>query len=211
MSLEKFDIALEDKLKSVFPNVVFSSLSKALEHSTDAEVMSKTHEGESREKKKDEKIVSVPLIAFDRINNPFAFDYIANDPSIRRGRCVIKEELPVRERALPIDIHYQIDIISDKRREVDGIWRELVMYLYTSPNIKVHYDYGEGGFDELYPLKLMDTDNTTDVETFSNIGRIYRQTIDVEVPHAKLLFIDPVNIIKEFPIRFIELGDSEDV
>lgn len=196
---------MEEKLKSVFPNVMFSSLSKVLEHSTDIEVKSETHEGENRDKKKSEKISSLPVIAFDRINNSFNFDFQANDPMTRRGRKVIREDESVREKVLPVNIHYQIDIVSDRRVEVDGIWRELVMYLATHNEICVHYDYGEGDIPEKYPIRLMDTDNTTDVSEFSNIGRVYRQTISIEIPQAKLIFIEPVYLIKDFPVRVINL------
>lgn len=211
MSLEKFDQALKEKLLSVYPNVIFSSLSEAIKHSADNEIKSQTAEGENRDKKKSEKIVSLPLIAFDRINNPFAFERAANDPSIRRGRRRIREEELVGEKAFPVDIHYQIDIVSDKRREVDGIWRELVMFLHNHNGLNVHYDYGEEGFDEQYVIHLMDTDNTTDVTEFQNVGRIYRQTIDVEIPDARMLFVDKLDIVKEFPVRVIELEEDEDV
>lgn len=208
MSLESYDEALKRKLEGVFPNVVFSSLSKALARSADSEVISQTHEGELRQKEKKEQVVALPMIAFDRINNGLNFEFRANDPAIRRGRHVIKEEDSYLEKALPINPQYQIDIVSDRRVEVDGIWRELVMYLYTNPLIDVEFG-GKTPFVEQFPLKLMDTDNTTDIEDFSNTGRIYRQTLTVEIPQAQLFFLDSANLVRNIPIRTIQLDEEE--
>ena len=99
----------------------------------------------------------------------------------------------VRWRALPVRITYQITIWSDRRTEVDDIYRELMMYLITdNPHITVMMD----GMDvpENFVLEVTDTDSTTDVDSFSDKGRIYTQNILVDVPEAQLLFS------REFPI-----------
>ena len=161
------------------------------------------------EDRKEKNVVKLPLIAFDRINNPFALDYSANDPMVRRGRFIIEKEF--RERAFPITPQYQIDIISDKRVEVDDIWRELVMYLYINPNVDVTYGNGEDKFTETYPIKLLDTDNTTDVESFSDRGVLYRQTISLEITNAKMLFKSDTKLIETIPLRIVEIeGGKED-
>lgn len=209
MSLECYDRALKKKLEGVFPNVIFSSLSKALAHSADSEIVTKSSDGDVRVKEKHEQVVAVPLIAFDRINNGLNFEFRGNDAAIRRGRFVIREEEPLLEKQLPINPQYQIDIVSDKRVEVDGIWRELVMFLYTRPEIDVEFD-GDNPFVEKFNIKLMDTDNTTDVEDFTNIGRVYRQTLTIEIPQAVLLFQGPANLINQFPIRTIHLDEEEE-
>lgn len=208
MSLECYDKAMKAKLERVFPNVVFSSLSKALSESANVESISKTSDGDVREKKKQEQVVSVPLIAFDRINNPPNWEFRANDPAVRRGRFVIEEKDHYLEKALPVNIQYQIDIISDKRVEVDGIWRELIMYLYTHSELAVEFD-GKNPFVENFPLKIMDTDNTTDIEDFTNVGRVYRQTINVEIPQAQLFFHSSTDLIKDFPLRTIQFIEKE--
>lgn len=218
MSLERYDEALLYKLKKVYPNTIFSSLSNALGHEADEEIVSKAHDGTVSEKKKKEQKVAVPLIAFDRINNPLNFEFAANDPMIRRGRHIIQdfevEKIDTREKALPVNLQYQVDILSDRRVEVDGIWRELVMYLYLNPNVEVKFFFENKPFKEAFPIKIMDTDNTTDVQDFSNTGRMYRQTINLEIQQAKLLFIDRVNVVEKFPLRVIELredGDGDEV
>lgn len=218
MSLERYDEALLYKLKKVYPNTIFSSLSNVLGHEADEEVVSKANDGTVSEKKKKEQKVAVPLIAFDRINNPLNFEFAANDPMIRRGRHIIQdfeeEKINTREKALPVNLQYQVDILSDRRVEVDGIWRELVMYLYLNPNVEVEFFFENKPFKEEFPIKIMDTDNTTDVQDFSNTGRMYRQTINLEIQQAKLLFIDRVNVVEKFPLRVIELreeGDGDEV
>lgn len=243
MSLEYVDKALKKKLKSVYPNVIFGPLSKALDDSTDTcgDVVSdgklvssdpnlyeiinneninpvaclgvpSTYAGISDENTNDRReknVVKFPLIAFDRINNPFALDYSANDPMVRKGRFVVESES--RERAFPVTPQYQIDIISDRRVEVDDIWRELVMYIYINPNVDVEYGNDEDKFTLTYPIKLLDTDNTTDVESFSDKGNIYRQTISLEVTNVKMIFKTNTSLIESIPIRIVEFeGGNKD-
>jgi hypothetical protein len=210
MSLERYDIAMKEKLKNVFPNVVFSSLSQVPANSADVEVKSQTADGDVEVKTKASQKVALPMIAFDRINNPLNFEFGANDPAIRRGRYVIVEEQNLREQTVPININYQIDILSDKRVEVDGIWRELVMYLYTRPNLAVKFLFDEEEYVEEFPIKMMETDNTTDIEDFNDKGRLYRQTLNIEIPQAKLIFDRTVSIVEEIPIHIVELGDGSD-
>lgn len=153
--------------------------------------------------------VALPLIAVDRLNNPFAFDYQANDPLARRGWYL--EQREGHEHAFAITPVYQIDIISDRRNEVDDIWRELVMYLYLHNELSVIYSPGtEKEFEERFPIKLIDTDNTTDVSTFDDLGRLYRQTITFEVTNAKLLYDEEAKVIESIPVRIINLNKEDD-
>lgn len=80
------------------------------------------------------------------------------------------------------------------------------MLLYVQPNVEVIYSEGtKEQFSELYPIRLLSTDNTTDVESFEELGIIYRQTISVQVTNAQLLFDKTVRDIKCIPIRLIYL------
>lgn len=194
MSLKSYDIALLEKIKRVFPNTLITSESNALLLS-------------GRGDKNLE--VNLPLITFDRINNQLAMREFGNDPMVRRGRMV-KDE--TRVSSYPINITYQIDIWSDKRVEVDDIWRELVHFFYIDPEVSVKFD----GIDEKedFPLMLLDTDNTTDVTNFSESGRLYRQTISTEINQAKMMFVDDYKPIKHLDIRLVTLGppdESEDI
>lgn len=188
MSLKRYDEALLYKLKSVFENSVAADQDTALYKSSD-----------------DKAIVKLPLISFYRTNNPVNTEMFGNDSLNRRGRFVIPLESSVK--VLPINIFYQIDIWSDRREEVDDIWRELIQFFLEEPEIDVQFE-GLGEY-ESFPLKIVDTDNTSDITAFSDRGRLYRQTINMEVPQAKLLFLEGKNLVKSIPIRMVDLGNSE--
>lgn len=195
MSLKKYDEALERKLLGVYPNVLMVDDSEAFEKYA------------SEHKDGKEKVeVRLPLISFYRINNPFNFETFGNDSHIRRGRYVIEEKS--RIKAFPVNIMYQIDIWSDRKQEVDDIWRELVMFLYEDPEIEVEFD----GLSELYSYNthLVQTDNTTDVATFYDKGRIYRQSINLEVRQAQMLFLSNVSLAERIPVRVVA-GEDDDV
>lgn len=230
MSLKCIDLGMKRKLQKVFPNVYFGPLARALQKSAsdDYKIVSEDYMNTTEDIQKvdikesevinevaapsapnqydqelDQHIVGFPMIAFDRINNPYGFEFRGNDPAVRRGWVSGPD---TRQRALPVTPMYQIDIISDRREEVDEIWREVSMLLYVQPNVEVIYSEGtKEQFSELYPIRLLSTDNTTDVESFEELGIIYRQTISVQVTNAQLLFDKTVRDIKCIPIRLIYL------
>lgn len=182
MSLKCYDEALMRKIKGVFPNTTWADEDNAL----------------SRNAEKDNKLVTtLPLISLYRTNNTFNFEQFGNDSHVRKGRFVLEEEK--RVKAFPVNLYYQLDIYSDKRVEVDDIWRELVYYLYTDPEIYVRFE----GLDEEYRYVcfMADTDNTTDISQFSDRGRLYRQTINLEIRQAQLLFIECAHKVSDIQLR----------
>lgn len=209
MSLEAYDKAMFEKVKTVYPNTVFSPMTKALEVSAKTESITEDGDGSTvGVNSYRDQMVAFPLIAIDRVNQSFAmYEQQRNDPAIRRGRFVLHDDEPEREHTFPVTLNYQIDVLSNERREVDGIWRELVYYLYTHPTLRVEFEWNKRTYHEDAVLHLSDTDNTTDVEEFSDRGRIYRITTNIEVPDAKLLFVEPIYLVDEFPIRLIARDD----
>ena len=130
-----------------------------------------------------------------------------------RGKIVqtdYTDQKGVRWRALPVKLTYQITIWSDRRREVDDIYRELMMYLMTdNPHIEVMMEGLE--VPEKFVLEVTDTDTTTDVDSFADRGRIYTQNILVDVPEAQLLFSKEFPIASKIEPRFVIIDglDSE--
>ena len=190
MSLKCYDEAIMEKVKKVFPNVTWADDEGAL----------------NRNAEKDNKLVAtLPLITLYRTNNTFNFEQFGNDSHTRRGRYVLPSE--ERIKAFPVNIYYQMDIYSDKRVEVDDIWREIIQFFYTDPEIDVHFEGLEIPYK--YVVWLVDTDNTTDVSSFSDKGRIHRQTINLEVRQAQMLFTKYLKAVREIPLRMVEI-DVED-
>lgn len=195
MSLAAYDTGLLNYLKGAlnFDNIINSAESTAFSNAGD-------HDKESK--------VKLPMISFWRVSNPIELPG-GNFPMRHRGKIMSQdfENLKgVRWRALPVRITYQITIWSDRRTEVDDIYRELMMYLMTdNPHIVVMMD----GMDkpEEFLLEVTDTDSTTDVDSFADRGRIYTQNILVDVPDAQMLFSREFPISKNLEVRSIVIDD----
>lgn len=199
MSLAAYDEGVLKYLKDAmnFDNIINSAESRAFE-----DVAEHT----------DKVKVKFPLISFWRIANPVDFPG-GNFAMRHRGKIVqtdYTDQKGVRWRALPVKLTYQITIWSDRRREVDDIYRELMMYLMTdNPHIEVMMEGME--VPEKFVLEVTDTDTTTDVDSFADRGRIYTQNILVDVPEAQLLFSKEFPIASKIEPRFIIIDglDSE--
>ena len=197
MSLAAYDEGLLKYLKGAlsFDNIINSAESKAFDNIAD-------HTDKVR--------VDFPLISFWRIANPVDFSG-GNFAMRHRGKVVSNDYVDMkgtRWRALPVRITYQITIWSDKRREVDDIYRELMMYLITdNPHITVMMQ----GMDvpEDFVLEVTDTDTTTDVDSFADRGRIYTQNILVDVPEAQLLFSKEFPIAQNMEVRSVIVDDLD--
>lgn len=199
MSLAAYDEGVLKYLKDAmnFDNIINSAESRAFE-----DVAEHT----------DKVKVKFPLISFWRVANPVDFPG-GNFAMRHRGKIVqtdYTDQKGVRWRALPVKLTYQITIWSDRRREVDDIYRELMMYLMTdNPHIEVMMEGME--VPEKFVLEVTDTDTTTDVDSFADRGRIYTQNILVDVPEAQLLFSKEFPIASKIEPRFIVIDglDSE--
>lgn len=191
MSLAAYDEGLLKYLKEAlnFDNIVNSAESKAFDNIADHT---------------DGVKVNFPLISFWRVSNPVELPG-GNFAMRHRGKIMstdYQELKGVRWRALPVRLTYQITIWSDRRREVDDIYRELMMYLMTdNPHITVQMDGME--VPEDFVLEVTDTDTTTDIDSFSDRGRIYTQNILVDVPEAQLLFSREFPIAKNIKVRSV--------
>nr|DAM96459.1 MAG TPA: hypothetical protein [Caudoviricetes sp.] len=199
MSLAAYDEGVLKYLKDAmnFDNIINSAESRAF-----GDVAEHT----------DKVKVKFPLISFWRIANPVDFPG-GNFAMRHRGKIVqtdYTDQKGVRWRALPVKLTYQITIWSDRRREVDDIYRELMMYLMTdNPHIEVMMEGME--VPEKFVLEVTDTDTTTDVDSFADRGRIYTQNILVDVPEAQLLFSKEFPIASKIEPRFVIIDglDSE--
>ena len=200
MSLAAYDEGLLSYLKEAlsFDNIINSAESKAFDNISD---------------KTEGVQVKFPMISFWRIANPVAIEGGGNFPMRHRGKLMSSDtesSTGVRWRALPVNLSYQITIWSDRRREVDDIYRELIMYLMTdNPHIVVKLE----GMDtpEEFVVQVIDTDTSTDVDSFSDKGRIYTQNIMVDIPEAQLLFSREIPLAKNMEIRTVLINDLGEV
>lgn len=189
-SVGEYDKGMINKFKSVFPNVIFSPGEETALY--------------TQASYEDDYVVKLPLITINRINQNVN-DSMYVDSEVRRGRVYdVQEE---KLMSIPIILSYQIDIYSDKREEVDDIWREVVRFIKISPNIEI--EIKRYNIKTEFPLMLIDSDTTTDVSSFDDKGRLYRITMNTEINQARLFFSKDYNPVKDIPVRIITLSKKE--
>ena len=159
----------------------------------------------SYDENKTKIVVKLPLISVYRMNHSIDFESFGSDPMARRGRFDTYQNSRIKE--LPVNIIYQIDIFSDKREDVDGIWRELVQTFIENPLIKVHFD----GLEETWEFAcfITDSDNTSDVNSFTDVGRLWRETITIEVRNASMVFKRESDLAKAIPVKVVTFDSNE--
>lgn len=193
--LGAYDEGLLNYLKSAlnFPNIVNAADSKAFDVSAD---------------KISEKVeVQMPMISFWRIANPLTHEGGGNFAMRHRGMRMSTDHekgTAVAWRSLPVTLSYQLTIWSDRRSEVDDIYRELMMYLLTdNPHITIQLE-GMDVPEEFY-IHVVDTDTSTDVDSFSDRGRLYTQNIMIDIQDAQLIFSRNITLAKDMKVRTISL------
>lgn len=198
MSLYAYDQGLLNYLKDAlsFDNIINSAESSAFSNIV-----------EESEEERNLK-VEVPMISFWRTSNPLTIDGGGPFGLRHRGRVVGgSDEFSHRWRALPITISYQITIWSDRRKEVDDIFRELIMYLTTdNPMIEVQFDGRDD--PEKFVLEVTDIDDGTDIDSFSDRGRLYTTHIMVDVKEAQLIFDRYSPRAKDIKVRLLSIDDE---
>lgn len=186
MSLKCFDEALLNKIKAVFPNVELAHEDRISSDATDQNAE-----------------LRIPLVTIWRTSNPLSFGQFSNDGMVFRGfRHKESNEIGSKVKALPVRIQYQIDIISDRRTEVDDIFRELAMFLYEESSLEVEFTVeNEEPLKREFTIQILDNNPATDYASFDDRGRLYRETINIEIPNGQLIFYHTVKNVLEIPIR----------
>lgn len=204
MSLSAYDKALESKLKIVFPNVINSSEDSALFNS--AERYSNIPKKESDKSK---ATIALPMISFWRVENPpnIYGSMEGNFPLVNKGLLLRDKDNYIQ--SIPISIQYQVSIWSDRRQEVDDIYREFLMYiLHDEPYLRVKVD--KFNITEDFTLLLVDSSTNIDTSSFIDGGRMYRQDIILEIDNAKLWYTgSEVNRVKDIEVRFYTDDSNE--
>ena len=88
-------------------------------------------------------------------------------------------------RTIPVDIHYQVDIWSNNREELNERMYNLLWHISDTGTMTV--DVSENMVQQKYHLFLKDQLDNTDIQSEFETGRIYRHTMNIivqaELPH----------------------------
>lgn len=193
MSIGAFDLALKNKCSRVFPNVEVA------------------HEDKIEDAADENGELKLPLISIWRLGNPINFKGWGNESVARIGSFFSEGEIGIRIKALPVNIQYQISIISDRRREVDDIFRELAMFLHEEDSLTVSFlgNEGEEPIKRDFTVLMLDNNDTTDYASFKDRGRLYKEVINIEIPNAMLIFESKEKTVLDIPVRIYTMEDEE--
>lgn len=188
MSLQLYDKSLSDKLTAIFPNVIMAPPEQAFSRSADGKAK-----------------VKLPLVSAYRMTNPVNFEEY-NRYEVTVGRAMrtnptVNNEL-LRQQGIPITITYQIDIWANFREHADGLYREIVFYMMTNPNLTIQLPNLPTPQD--FAMKLTDVETPTEYASFDDSSNyLHRYTLTYEIDHARLFFqVDDVPLIYTIPTQF---------
>lgn len=120
------------------------------------------------------------------------------------GKPKIKNNIHYTNAYLPIQIQYNLDIVTRNREENDELCRELILYIHRHPELIAEVTYlgitQRFGFHWFLGNDVVDN---SEISEFENRGQYYRSTLSMVVDEAQLLYVEKYIPVKELRIKFI--------
>ena len=120
------------------------------------------------------------------------------------GKPKIKNDIYYTNAYLPIQIQYNLDIVTRNREENDELCRELILYIHRHPELIAEVTYlgitQRFGFHWFLGNDVVDN---SEISEFENRGQYYRSTLSMVVDEAQLLYVEKYIPVKELQIKFI--------
>lgn len=181
-----YDKAITKKFETVMPGkVVYAAVDKFYERYLLAN---------------DNKGIVLPALSLWR--NSLVLDKSSMPTQLRVGNI----RYPNQERLLAeqlystkVELSYQMDIWTANDIDRDDMLKEILYFLTLYPYIAI--EYREHKFT--FPILIGDITDSTDISSFENTGDIYRLTIPLQVPDARILYFDDVKLLKHIQLQYI--------
>lgn len=126
------------------------------------------------------------------------------------GKSKTKNNIYYTNAYLPIEIQYNMDIVTRNREENDELCRELILYIHRHPELIAEVTYlgitQRFGFHWFLGNDIVDN---SEIAEFENRGQYYRSTLSMVVDEAHLLYVEKYVPVKEIQIKFIEQEVTE--
>ena len=106
-----------------------------------------------------------------------------------------------------IELSYQLDAWAANDTDRDDLLKEILYFLTLYPYITIEYR----GHKLTYPILIGDIVDSTDIAAFENTGDIYRLTIPLQVPDARILYYDDVKLLKFIDLKYLVGDETENV
>lgn len=181
-----YDKAITKKFETVMPGkVVYAAVDKFYERYLLAN---------------DNKGIVLPALSLWR--NSLVLDKSSMPTQLRVGNI----RYPNQERLLAeqlystkVELSYQMDIWTANDIDRDDMLKEILYFLTLYPYIAI--EYREHKFT--FPILIGDITDSTDISSFENTGDIYRLTIPLQIPDARILYFDDVKLLKYIQLQYI--------
>lgn len=103
-----------------------------------------------------------------------------------------------------IELSYQMDIWTANDIDRDDMLKEILYFLTLYPYIAIDFR----GHRFTYPIAIGDITDASDISSFENTGDIYRLTIPLQVPDARIMYYDDVKLLKYIDLKFVADGQE---
>ena len=103
-----------------------------------------------------------------------------------------------------IELSYQMDIWTASDTDRDDMLKEILYFLTLYPYIAIDYR----GHRFTYPIVIGDITDASDISSFENTGDIYRLTIPLQVPDARIMYYDDIKLLKYIDLKFVADGQE---
>ena len=192
-----YDKAMKDKLSAFYPRVVYAPVDKFYQEY----LTNNDNEKESQTK--------LPALSIWRIShefNSFSARSNMNTPSLQTkmfhnntNKTDIHEIF-----SMEIPLTYQLDIWAATDIDRDDMFTELMYALTLYPYITIQYQ----GVSILFSIMIENADDLTDIANFESTNDLYRMSIPLRVPDARLFFYKNAEECKHIKIDLSVAGDK---
>lgn len=169
--LYKYDHALLEKFKKVFNPVIYAPTDKFYERYL---------LGNNNDK------VELPALSLWRTSFEIIPYNMRTQLRIPNDRRLLQNKELAREvSSVQVRLNYQLDIWAGTDTDRDDLLSELLYFLTLYPDVRIEYK----GFIYEFPVLLQQSpDDVTDIANFESTGDMYRISIPLEIPDARLLY-----------------------
>lgn len=141
------------------------------------------------------KEIELPFISFWRVTTNLDIWSRYSESHLRRGRVLRHDKESgdqTRLQTLPVILNYNIDIWARERFVLDQMISELVFYLTEEPNLYIPVTDVDCPY--IFTMRITGNEDNTDITEFDERQKLYRMTLLVEVPEARLFRERPENV-----------------
>lgn len=181
----QYDKAIENKFKKVFDRVVYAPTDKFYERYL------------LSENNKDD--VKLPALSIWRTSHEFYPNNARTQLNVSNMRIPNMDTYMSRHiYSMQIKLNYQLDIWAGSDIDRDDMLSEILFFLVTYPNIYIEYE----GQNFAFPIQIEPPDDVTDISEFDSNGDLYRISIPLIIPDARLMFYKDVKMCKHIDLKY---------